>query len=194
MRRFCGFNVYFHHILWKQNGRQHIFYILWLEDATKHIFAHSPVVWCRIMLALTCVIHWYICYAPIHNLWPATKPVDRLRSGSAYPVSKPVRFKLAYCVDRVGVQARVTCSHGDQYDAALTETLTLSYSENWRVTTCDEKLCFHLSVHSKLELDCTDWGQLRWRIANYLVFILCWQWRCSMHRQLRLAPSIPWMC
>ena len=32
----------------------------------------------------------YICYAPIHNLWPASKPVDRLRSGSAYPVSKPV--------------------------------------------------------------------------------------------------------
>ena len=94
---------------------------------------------------------------------------------------KPVRFKLACCVDRVGVlwQAWATRSHGDRYDAALTETLTLGYSENWRVTTRDEKLCFHLSVHSKLELDCTDWGQLRWRIANYSVFILCWQCRCS---------------
>ena len=39
-------------------------------------------------------------------------------------------FKLACCVDRVG---RATCNNGDQYDAALTETL--GYSENWRVTT-----------------------------------------------------------
>ena len=62
---------------------------------------------------------------------------------------------MAYCVDRAGVQARATCSHGDRYDAALTETLTLGYSENWTgVTARDEKLCFHLSVHSKLELDC----------------------------------------
>ena len=44
-------------------------------------------------------------------------------------------FKLACCVDRVDVQARATCSHGDRYDAALTETLTLGYSENWRVMT-----------------------------------------------------------
>ena len=27
-------------------------------------------------------------------------------------------FKLACCVDRVDVQARATCSHGDRYDAA----------------------------------------------------------------------------
>ena len=36
-------------------------------------------------------------------------------------------FKLACCVDRVGVQARATCSHGDRYDAALTKTLKLGY-------------------------------------------------------------------
>ena len=71
-----------------------------------------------------------------------SKPVDRLRSGSAYPVSKPVRFKLA-CgyVDRVGVQARATCSHGDRYDAALIDADARLYSENWRVTR-DEKLAF----------------------------------------------------
>ena len=113
----------------------------------------------------------YICYAPIHNLRPASKPVDRLRSGSAYPVSKRVRCKLAYCVDRVGVQARATCSHGDRYDAALTETLTLGYSENWslRVTTRDEKLCFHLSVHSKLKLDSIEDSCAEELIANYSV-------------------------
>ena len=93
-----------------------------------------------------------MCYAPIHNLWPALKPVDWLRSGSAYSVSKPVWFKLAYCVDRVDVQARATCSHGDRYDAALT----------W------------FKARARLH-----WGQLRWRIANYSVFILCWQCRCS---------------
>ena len=49
-----------------------------------------------------------------------SKPVNRLRSGSAYLVSKPVRFKLACCVDRVGVQARATCSHGDWYDHGTT--------------------------------------------------------------------------
>ena len=38
-------------------------------------------------------------------------------------------FKLACCVDRVDVQARATCSHGDRYDAALTETLTLGELE-----------------------------------------------------------------
>ena len=70
----------------------------------------------------------------IYLLRPDSQTFDPLRSGSAYPVSKPVRFKLACCVDRVDVQARATCSHGDRYDAALTETLTLGYSENWRVT------------------------------------------------------------
>ena len=44
-------------------------------------------------------------------------------------------FKLDRCVDRVGIQARATCSHGDRYGAVLTETLTLGYSENWMVTT-----------------------------------------------------------
>ena len=33
-------------------------------------------------------------------------------------------FKLACCVDRFGVQARATCSHGDRYDADNQEAAT----------------------------------------------------------------------
>ena len=33
-------------------------------------------------------------------------------------------FKLACCVDRFGVQARATCSHGDWYDADNQEAAT----------------------------------------------------------------------
>ena len=68
------------------------------------------------------------CLACSVYVTPRFTTSDLLRSGSVYPVSKPVRFKLACCVDRAGVQARATCSHGDRYDTALTETLTLGYT------------------------------------------------------------------
>ena len=63
-------------------------------------------------------------------------------------------------------------------DAARLSTL----SENWRVTTRDEKLCFHLECTFKARVR-LHWGQLRWRIANYTQFILCWPCRVH-HRQL----------
>ena len=66
--------------------------------------------------------------------------------------------RIACCVDRVSVQARATYSHGlgttlrcDRDADARSATLRIG---GWRHV--DEKLCFQLSVHSKLELDCIE--------------------------------------
>ena len=102
--------------------------------------------------------HYAHCCAMTRKLPPRT----RIRSDNWKPGQLLVQgFKLACCVDRVSVQARATCSHGDRYDAALwpRRWRSIGYSEKVRIggwRHVDEKLCFQLSVHSKLELDCIE--------------------------------------
>ena len=85
----------------------------------------------------------------MHMLRPDSQPLTRFEAGQHIQFQSRSDLNwLAVLTARVGVQARATCSHGDRYDAAL-ETLTLGYSENWRVTTRRrEAICFQLSVDS----------------------------------------------